>query len=202
MIGLIVYFIAYPIWEWFWRSYMTTMMILVSPARMRAQAYRQGSQQYTEKLLGRINRFYQMRKDRLERNNWRNYAPIRGELNGATGEAEPDHDALLAMTGIELELHEQRQTVAEKLDKLRELIGADAVPGVDNVAVQRRANRVWQFVTSALQLPFNATPAFTRHMRHYQDNVRHVVPPPLADHYAETHSPLAAKPPSSPNRGQ
>lgn len=209
---LIVYYIIDPLWEWFMRSFRS-FQALVVVYRLRLAERRQSMEMFDEALLASVNNHYAAAKSRRERNSWGSYSFIRSEigdghvsikLDGARRTestspyidrhriAEENQELMIEYTRLEMEVEEKRQRISKRMQVLAAKIGAQIIPGEDTPSRQRKSSKIWQFVTSALQMPFQTTPMFSRHLQRYHNHIRENAPPPTSEHFPSPYETLSS----------
>jgi len=209
ILGII--YIGNPVFQWIWNSFLAYYAIWISVNASMVWR-RNYMEQYDEALLASVsastNRALTKQKADAHMSG---YAPISTEIVGSVSDSVkieieihqdapsytlglpkhqpprlvPDqvqnHD--LELTALELEIQEKQKRVSKTLHTLAKSIGASVVHGEDLPIRQRYRNQIFQFVTSACQLPYQITPSFMQHLTRYRERARENAPPPTAELY-------------------
>jgi hypothetical protein len=167
---------------------------------MRIMERRQAMELFDEALLGSINSMYTIKNARAKHNNWRSYAKVQSSIGDETririegarrSDSTADHldrrrlaeqhqSEIIELTRIEMETDALRRQIGQKMDELAQKIGAQYSRSSDQQSAQRKrmSTRIWQFVTSVLQIPFQATPVYTQQLhRHHRRTHENMAPP-------------------------
>lgn len=212
---LIVYYIIDPLWEWLLRSYRAYQS-LIMVYRMRIMERRQAMEMFDEALLGSISASYSILKRKRDHTNWSSYAMPRETMIGdqqqetrvrveyptrseSTAEyikkrrmAEENQREIVQLTRYEMETEKLRKEIAASMDELANSLGAKYSHDNDQSASRKRkAVKVWQFVTSVFQIPFQATPVYTQQLDRHHRRMHEQMAPPGAEQFPSPYESLS-----------
>lgn len=200
---LFLYYVGDPLFQWLRRSYQA-YFALVQSFRLRIAARRAIMEQFDEALLTNIEQTYATAdKKRRRVKEGQGGARIGAEM--ASEVAIPisgsrtsllqrlgapmniDHTQLIEFTRMEMENDEKRLLIAQKMDALAAKIGAQVTEDTGHPRQERKSHRIWDAVTSFMQMPFQTTPVFQNHLRIFHDHMREHAPPPGAAEFISPH---------------
>jgi hypothetical protein len=163
---------------------------------------------FDEALLGSIGANYSIQKKKRDRTNWKGYTKPRESMiaeeardtkirvehprrtQNTSGYAsrrrmiEENQREIVELTRYEMETERLRKEIAASMDELSSKLGAKYHhENEESAPRKRKAVKVWQFVTSVFQMPFQATPVYTQQIDRYHRRMHEQMAPPGADQF-------------------